>query len=177
MRRTPVLIVAGLGAACAIAAVLWKLREPSASSVAPAPDEGQGGASAALPVRPKVEPGPVSARPARPPEPRPPQLTPQWRAELTEKVAGLARPGEAAFTAYADRFVDDNLALAEEQARAEGLSIPEVRALTRMGLMVMTTQRMQEVEEILGRDLPPEKEEALGKLVQEVNGDFKTRMR
>lgn len=177
MRRTPVLIVAGLGAACAIAAVLWKLREPSASSVAPAPDEGQGGASAALPVRPKVEPGPVSARPARPPEPRPPQLTPQWRAELTEKVAGLARPGEAAFTAYADRFVDDNLALAEEQARAEGLSVPEVRALTRMGLMVMTTQRMQEVEEILGRDLPPEKEEALGKLVQEVNGDFKTRMR
>lgn len=127
-------------------------------------------------MRPRQPPGPDGKRRAMP-EPRSPQVTPQWRAELTEKVSGLERPGEAAFSAYADRFVDENLDLAQEQARAEGLTLPEVRALTRLGLLVMTTQRIAEVEEVLGRDLPTETEQALGELVYQQNGEFKRQMR
>lgn len=127
-------------------------------------------------MRPRQPPGPDGKRRAMP-EPRSPQLTPQWRAELTEKVEGLERPGEAAFSAYADRFVDENLDFAQEQARAEGLTLPEVRALTRLGLLVMTTQRIEEVEEVLGRDLPKETEQALGELVYQQNGEFKRQMR
>lgn len=176
----PPLLIAGLGvvAAAALGAVLWLRsdRGASASPTSPTSAERVDVASGAASARPKLPPGPNGKRPSVS-DPQRPQVTDAWRAELTQKVAGLARPGEAAFTAYADRFVDENLEMAAEQARAEKLTVPEVRALTRLGLMVMATQRMQDVEEILGRDLPPEKEEELGKLVQQVNGDFKDKMR
>jgi hypothetical protein len=128
------------------------------------------------PVRPKLPPGPDDPRPQIR-EPKSPAVDEAWKAAMTEKLRGSANPGEAAFTAYADRFVDENLELAEQQARAEGLTLPEVRALTRLGLLVMATQRLPDVEEVLGHELPPETKEALADMVQRENGAFKDQMR
>jgi hypothetical protein len=157
----------------AIAAVIaWTQRESASSrhsTAAPAVVEGG-------PGRPTSPPKPGDPRPhVR--EPKNPELTQQWKAELTEKVRGEARPGEAAFVAYSDRFVDENLEFAQDQARAEGITLPEVRDLTRLGLLVMSTQRLPEVEEVLGRELSPEIKDALEEMVQRENGGFKAQLR
>lgn len=167
-----------LAAALALAAALGLgtflvVRSVAAPTVSVEPSAGTPQAGA---TRPHEPPGANGQRPAVR-EPRSPQLTNEWRAELSAKVSGLQRPGEEAFSAYADRFVDENLELAQEQARAEGLTLPEVRALTRLGLMVMATQRLTEVEEVLGHDLSTEIKQALTELVYQQNGEFQRQMR
>jgi hypothetical protein len=173
MRRSEIMVFAAVMAAL-VAFIIWSGRR-SASSPQP-------GASSSLPLaapaptRPKEPPRPGDPRP-HVVEPKSPVLTQEWKAELTEKVRGEVRPGEAAFAAYADRFVDENLELAEEQAKAEHLTLPEVRALTRLGLLVMATQRIPEVEEVLGHELSPAAKAALEALVQHENGAFTSKMR
>ena len=126
--------------------------------------------------RPRLPPGPNDPRP-NVSEPRSPEVSNAWKAEMTEKLRGQERPGEAAFTAYSDRFIDENLELAEQQARGEGITLPEVRSLTRLGLLVMATQRIPDVEEVLGRELSIEQRDALEAMVQRENGGFKEAMR
>lgn len=128
------------------------------------------------PGRPTHPPGPGDSK-HQIREPQNPVLTPAWKAELTERLRDDEHPGESAFTAYADRFVDENLEFAQQQADAEKITLPEVRALTRLGLLVMATQRIPDVEEVLGRELSPETKDALEQMVQEENGAFKDGMR
>jgi hypothetical protein len=130
--------------------------------------------AATRPVRP---PGPGDPKPAGIPEPAMPVLTPEWKAQLAEQVRGQDRPGEAAFRAVSDRYVDENLDLARGQATAEGLTLPEVRELTYFGLMVLATQRVDEVEQIIGRALTEPDRDALGKLMQSSNATFRESMR
>jgi hypothetical protein len=169
--RRPVLLLLSLGL-LGLGVVLAISRDSKARDVArPAP-----AAETAPSDRPTQPPQPGDPRPRRA-EPSDPKLSMQWRAELTEKVRGEARPGEAAFAAYADRFVDDNLAMAEAQARAEGLTVPEVRALTRLGLLAMATQRTEDVEEVLGHELAAETRDQLAQMVQDENRTFQDQMR
>lgn len=172
MRRPAFVAIAA--ALLAVAAVLAVKLFTSGSSATTAPvttAPPTGG-----PVRPTKPPGPNDQRPAIR-EPKSPQVSPEWKAEMTEKLRGTPAPGEAAFVAYSDRFVDENLALAEEQARAEGITLGEVRALTRLGLLVMATQRTPDVEEVLGRELSLDTRDALEMMIQRENGNFKEQMR
>lgn len=174
------LLVGAVAAMAAGGAVVGALLLRMGSSATPSvtPEAAPGASTTAEPAvaRPRQEPGPGGKRPAVR-DVQPPVVDDAWRAELTQKVIGLPRPGEAAFSAYADRFVDLNLDMAQEQARREKLTIPEVRALTRLGLMVMATQRVPEVEAVLGHELPADKREALSKLESDLNSQFKAEMR
>jgi hypothetical protein len=172
MRRSEILVFAAVMAAI-VAFIVWR-----GSGSAPARQAAPAAPPLATPapVRPKTPPKPDDPRPHII-EPKNPVLTQEWKTELTEKVRGEVRPGEAAFAAYADRFVDENLELAEEQARTERLTLAEVRALTRFGLLVMATQRIAEVEDVLGHELSPAAKDAMEALVQRENGAFKTQMR
>jgi hypothetical protein len=106
-----------------------------------------------------------------------PRPSTEWRAALAEKVRGAPRPGEAALRALSDFYVDSNLELAREQALREGLSLPEVRELTHFGLLVMATQRVADVEELIGRTLSEEERDGLAALMRNANDDFKKEMR
>jgi hypothetical protein len=171
LSQRPVFLI---GAAAAALAVVIGVKVFSATS---SPEVARPAAPAARnPLRPIRPPGPDDPRPTVV-EPRSPEISNAWKAEMTEKLRGNPAPGEAAFAAYSDRFIDENLAMAEEQARAEGITLPEVRALTRLGLLVMSTQRLADVEEVLGRELPPETKDALEDMVQRENGAFKDQMR
>lgn len=128
-------------------------------------------------VRPRQPPGPNDPKPPRPPEPRMPQLSPAEKAQLAEQVRGKDRPGEAAFRAVSDRYVDENLDLAKRQAQAEGLTLDQVRELTYFGLLVLATQRVPELEAMLGKPLTEAQREALGKLMQTANAGFREAMR
>lgn len=128
------------------------------------------------PVRPVRPPGPNDAKPRRAAEPAMPALTPEWRAELAAKVQGTAQPGETAFRMVSDRYVDDNMAFAERQAAAEHLTLPEVRELTYFGLLVLATQRHDDVEAVLGRPLTEQQGDELARLMQSSNGDFREAM-
>lgn len=127
--------------------------------------------------RPSREPGPGGGKPAPVAEPRMPVLTPDEHAQLAAEVRDAPAPGAAAFRKLSDRYVDENLELAQRQASAEGLSLPEVRELTYFGLLAMATQRFDDVEEITGRPLGESDRAALGELMQGANGDFRTQMR
>jgi hypothetical protein len=111
------------------------------------------------------------------PEPTMPALSPAWKAQLADQVRGSPRPGEAAFRAVSERYVDDNLAFAERQAATEGLTLPEVRELTYFGLMVLATQRTGEVEELTGHPMTADQRDALADLMQSANGEFQAEMR
>jgi hypothetical protein len=177
VRRPVVLIGAGAVAAVALAVVivfaLTAAPAPSPSARAPA---GTPAVARSDTGRPKLPPGPNDPRP-KSREPKSPEVSNAWKAEMTEKLRGQEHPGEAAFAAYSDRFIDENLEQAEQQAKAEGLTLPEVRSLTRLGLLVMATQRIPEVEEVLGHELSIETRDALATMVQRENGGFKEAMR
>lgn len=167
-------LLAGLAAAAIVATVVVVrslTATPSASS-SPAPSAAARGG----PERPRLPPGPNDPRPVVR-EPRSPEVSDAWKAEMTEKLRGSPNPGEAAFNAYSDRFVDENLELAEQQAKAEGLTVPEVRALTRLGLLVMATQRTTDLEEVLGHELSPEIKTELADMTDRENSGFKKEMR
>lgn len=133
-------------------------------------------AGKATPVRPRLPPREGQPVPQIQ-EPVPTQLSPEVRAEIAEKVRGEDRPGMAAFRAVSDRYVDANIQLAEEQARAEGLTLDQVRELTSFGQLVLATQRTSDLEQILGRALTAEQAEELGELMMSANVEFKDRMR
>ena len=91
-------------------------------------------------------------------------------------MRGSTRPGRDAFRAVSERYVDENLELAKRQAAAEGLTLPEVRELTYFGLMVLATQRFEDVEAITGRPLGADQRDALARLMQSSNGEFREAM-
>jgi hypothetical protein len=171
--KPPVLVAI---AAAALAAVLFAVKLSTSSSEATPPPTAATPSPAGGPIRPTKPPGPDDPRPVVR-EPKSPQVSDEWKAEMTEKLRGTAAPGEAAFTAYSDRFIDENLELANEQAKAEGITLGEVRALTRLGLLVMATQRTPDVEEVLGRELSLDTKDELELMVQRENGTFKEQMR
>jgi hypothetical protein len=127
--------------------------------------------------RPAQPPGPK--RPGSPGLPHPvmPVLSPEAKAQIAEQVRGQERPGTAAFRAISDRYVDENLELATRQAASEGLTMPEFRELTYFGLMVMATQRIEDVEAITGHALTADERTRLGQLMQGANTEFKDTMR
>lgn len=127
--------------------------------------------------RPTQPPGPK--RPGSPGLPHPvmPVLSPEVKAQIAEQVRGQERPGTAAFRAISDRYVDENLELATRQAASEGLTMPEFRELTYFGLMVLATQRIEDVEAIIGRTLTADERAQLGQLMQGANTEFKDAMR
>ena len=71
-----------------------------------------------------------------------PRPSAEWKAALADKVRGTEHPGETAFRAFSDLYVDNNLDFARRQAEQEGLTLPEVRSLTHFGLVVLATQRV-----------------------------------
>lgn len=168
----PVAAVALLAAA---AAVFWLWpREPASQ-----PSAAAGQPSLLNPERPKEAPVPGRDQPRRVPMPElPPQVSEiQTRVYTEAKAAGDARPGEKAFRATVDAFMTYNRAFAEEQARAEGITVEEVAELTYFGFMALQTQRWGEVEELAGRSFS-EEERALGEeLMHTANAEFKSAMR
>jgi hypothetical protein len=162
-------IFALLAAALAVILFSWAPGGPSAPP-APAPVEPPV-------VRPKRPPGPDDPHPSPGPEPVMPRPSAEWKAALADKVRGTEHPGETAFRAFSDLFVDNNLDFARRQAEQEGLTLAEVRSLTHFGLLVMATQRVADVQDLIGRDLTGEERNALSGLLQGANEEFKQRMR
>jgi hypothetical protein len=170
---------AAAGAIAIVASVVVVVRtcDPERGSPRPAVDpEGAAGRPAAA-----VAPGTPSSAPARPAAvatmPAMPSLTQADRAAMARSLAGEPRPGARAFRALSDRYVDENLASAERQAAAEGLTLAEVRELTYFGLLVLTTQRTAEVEQLTGRPLSQAAQEQLGQLMRSSNSEFQAAMR
>lgn len=176
MQRPLVAIGAAAAALLAVLIVRSFSSGEASGETAASPGKGPAAAPFGRPVRPTKPPGPNDPHPTVR-EPKSPAVDDAWKAEMTAKLRGSERPGEAAFNAYSDRYVDENLELAQEQARAEGLTLPEVRALTRLGLLVMATQRTPDVEEVLGRELSIETRNQLEDMVHRENGNFKEQMR
>jgi hypothetical protein len=106
-----------------------------------------------------------------------PVLSPAWKAQLADQVRGRTHPGEAAFRAVSERYVDENLAFAERQAATEGLTVAEIRELTYFGLFVLATQRTSDVEELTGHPMTADQRDALADLMQSANAEFRTQMR
>lgn len=127
--------------------------------------------------RPTQPPGAKGPGGAAQPYPVLPVLSAAAKAKIAEQVRGQERPGTAAFRAISDRYVDENLDLATRQAASEGLTMPEFRELTSFGLMVLATQRFEDVEAITGRTLTADERTQLGELMQGANTEFKDAMR
>jgi hypothetical protein len=141
------------------------------------------------PAAPAAKPQPAPVRPTRPPvagqdrprptldEPGPPVPTEEMREVMAEKARGAERPGQVAFRTFSDLYVDANLDFARRQAESEGITVPEVRELTHFGLLVLATQRVPDVEEVLGQPLSQEQRDSLASLMNSANSDFKSQVR
>jgi hypothetical protein len=152
-----------------VAVAASRLRAPDAAQeTEPAP--------VAAKVRPSQPPTRESRHPARD-EPGPPVPTAAMRRTMAEKARGAPDPGMVAFRTFSDLYVDANLDFARKQAEREGITVEEVRELTGFGLLVLATQRVTDVEEVLGRPLTEEQRESLSALMTSANRDFKDRMR
>lgn len=86
-------------------------------------------------------------------------------------------PAQAAFRKTVDAFLEHNRALAQEQAKAEGISVQEVEELTQFGFFVQQTQRWGDVEEILGHPIEADTRRQAEALMQDANAAFKADMR
>jgi hypothetical protein len=164
-------------AIAALVLVLLRRAPPATPAVAVAVDAAPRAFADPPVIRPTRPPGPEAKKPPRPPEPALPRPGEDWKAELRQRVAASPNPGEVAFRAYSDLYVDQNLGFAEKQAAAEGLTVGEVRDLTHFGLLVLASQRVPEIEELLGRELTAEERDALADLMVGTNDQFKQEMR
>jgi hypothetical protein len=127
--------------------------------------------------RPGLAPTTDVSPPALADEPTAPPVDARLRATVERRARGAEDPAMEAFTAYADAYVDANLALVERKARAEGITVPEVRALTHLGLLALATQRVEDVEEILGRALEEEERDALAALLTDASDGLEQTLR
>lgn len=175
MKRPSLPMVAAC-AALAGALALWAWTARSRAGDRPATAAAPTAAAAAPTGRPSAPPGPDGPHPTIA-EPTMPPLTPAWRRTVTAQVAADPRPGAAAFRAMADLYVDHNADFARAQAEAEGITVPEVRELTHLGLLVLATQRVAEVEDVLGHDLDDAARAELTALMHASNDDFKRDLR
>jgi len=158
--------VAAIGIACVVVVIVVNAADPDAPPRKAAP-------AGARPVRP---PGPDDPKPAAAPAPAMPVLSAREKVQLAEQVRGSKQPGRDAFRAVSERYVDENLELATRQAAAEKLTLAEVRELTYFGLMVLATQRFEDVEAMTGRPLGEDQRGALGQLMQSSNSEFRDAM-
>jgi hypothetical protein len=149
----------------------------SGGRVAPALSTPPAAGPPPAPVRPVRPPAADDVTPAVPDEPALPVPTPAMRAAIEASARGAARPGLAAFRNFTDQYVDANLDFAERQAASEGITLAEVRELTHLGMLVLATQRVSDVEEMIGRDVPKVEQEALAGLMRTANDDFKAKLR
>jgi hypothetical protein len=130
------------------------------------------------PQRPRTPPAPGD-RPSPVPMPEmPPQVSEmQARIYAAARSAGEERPGDKAFRATVDAFMEYNRHFAEAQAVEQGITVKEVAELTYFGFLVLQTQRWSEVEELAGHELS-EDERALGEeLMHTTNREFKAALR
>jgi hypothetical protein len=167
-------VLAGIAVAAVAAYFLW-FRGDSG----PAQASNQAVDGDWRPARPDLPPEPGRDQPRRLREPQLPPNAGETHAAAYEQARsqGSARPGEAAFRATVDAFVEYNKSFAEAQARQEGLTVAEVRELTYFGLMAQETQRWSEVEDVLGRTLTEDERQAAEELMHTANSEFKARMR
>lgn len=166
--------VAAVALAAAAAAVFWLWpREPASQPPAAA------GEPSLHPERPSAPPVPGRDQPRRAPMPELPPRTSEIQAQAyaEARAAGDARPGEKAFRATVDAFMTYNRAFAEEQARAEGITVEEVGELTYFGLLALQTQRWTEVEELAGRSLSEDERGVGEELMHTANAEFKSAIR
>lgn len=174
-RRSPLFLVALI--ACA-GVGLWIAR-PWDTGESTSARAGRDKSQLMRPARPSEPPVQGRDRPAPPPEPTEPPGLDKVRADAYARARGdgQERPGDTAFRATIDAFLDYNAEFAEAQAQAEGLTVPEVRELTYFGFLVMETQRWPEVEAILGRQLTDDERQRGEALMHRFNTEFKTAMR
>jgi hypothetical protein len=159
---------AAIGISCVLVVILVNAMDPEAPPRQAAP---------AGPARPARPPGPGEKKVAPEAGPRMPVLSAREKVQLAEQVRGSKQPGRDAFRAVSDRYVEENLELATRQAAAEGLTLAEIREVTYFGLMVLATQRFEDVEAVTGRPIPEAQRDELSKLMQTSNGEFKDAMR
>lgn len=155
--------------AAAVALFFFWPRDPASEQSASA-SKG----SVQQPQRPRTPPAPGD-RPTPVPMPEMPPNVREMQARIfTEaKAAGEERPGDKAFRATVDAFMEYNRHFAEAQAKDEGITVKEVGELTYFGFLVLQTQRWPDVEELAGHELS-EDERALGEeLMHTANHEFK----
>ncbi len=153
---------------------MWPDEPAARSGAQPEPT-----ASSRTPVRPTTPPVPGKDRPPRNPMPEAPPVDIAVLSKIYDdaKAAGDPQPGEKAFRANVAAFMKYNRAFAEDQAKAEGISIDEVAELTYFGLLVQRTQMWGDVEELLGYPLSAEQRSAGEALMHDTNKEFKSAMR
>ena len=171
--RYPVLLAGAL--LVALVLLVWRPWEGAPAKEASAEADLQ----LVRPVRPTRPPVPGQDRPAPTPEPSEPPGMAELRAQTYAQARsdGREQPGDAAFRATIDAFIEYNRKFAEAQAQAEGITVDEVRELTYFGFLVMETQRWSEVEDIVGQPLSAEERQLGEELMHRFNKEFKTGMR
>ena len=130
------------------------------------------------PQRPRTPPAPGDMPTPVPMPEMPPNVREMQARIFTEaKAAGEERPGDKAFRATVDAFMEYNRHFAEAQAVEEGITVKEVAELTYFGFLVLQTQQWSEVEQLAGHALD-EDERALGEeLMHTANREFKDTLR
>jgi hypothetical protein len=174
--RRPSTISLAAGGLLASALLLWAVTA-STRSDAKAPATAAAPSATAPPSRRPTEPPRPGDPHPRVAEPSMPSLTPAWRREVTDRVKQAPQPGAQAFRAMSDLYVEHNADLAQAQADAERITLAEVRELTYLGLMVQATQRVDEVEDVLGRALDQPARDQLTALMNDSNHDFQRQLR
>lgn len=163
-----------LAVACALLAVSWRSFHRSQTAAGPASPS-----PLLHPVRPETPPVEGRDVPQRAPDTQMPPERDRIHSEAYAKAvaAGDEHPGEKAFRATVDAFVDYNKAFAEAQAAEEGITVAEVRELTYFGFLVLQTQQWSEVESLIGHELGAAERERAERLMHETNDAFKAALR
>jgi len=166
------------GVAVVVAAVIVTVLS-SPSPPPPKPSEPVDQPSLVRPQRPSAPPELGRDQPRPVLEPQVPEDTAErhYNAYAAAVAAGAKNPGELAFRATVDSFLDHNAAFAEAQAKDEGITVSEVHELTYFGFLVMQTQRWPDVEELLDRPLSEDERGQGEALMHNMNSEFKTQMR
>ncbi len=166
-------VILGLGAAGLLA---WQLGEEPEPPRAEAPERSE----LLHPQRPSAPPVPGVDRPRPAPEPGASEdelKAAKLEAYAAARESGAQRPGQLAFRAMVDTYLEYNQAFVEAQAAEEGISVAEVHELTHFGFMVLETQRWPDVEELLEQPLTDEQRGKGEELMHAANKGFKDEMR
>lgn len=131
------------------------------------------------PVRPETPPVEGRDVPQPAPDPKLPPDRKQIHSAAYAKAiaAGDEHPGEKAFRATIDAFMDYNKAFADAQAAEEGISVAEVHELTYFGFLVLQTQQWPEIEAVIGHPLGDKERERAESLMHDTNSEFKSALR
>ncbi|MBK9029774.1 MAG: hypothetical protein IPL61_00270 [Myxococcales bacterium] len=165
---------AALVALVVIAVLLLRSRSDARSAPSPAPAADP--ALVTAPNKPAHPPAPGTPRTRVPSPEMPRDVDAVARVAYERAKAAGTPPGEAAFRAMIHAFIEYNAEFAKAQAAKEGITVAEVEELTYLGYLVMATQRLGEVEEIVGRTFTETERGQIAELMQKHNGGFKDAM-